>query len=53
MRNKPLYLALGCCPATARHSGTVDREDRGAKFWMMDFNDVLIAVTDGLKGMSR
>jgi transposase-like protein len=62
VRNKAIYLALG-----VRRDGTreilglwIDNTE-GAKFWMKVFNDlktrgthdVLIAVTDGLKGMAE
>ena len=60
VRNKAIYLALG-----VQRDGTRDilglwiEGTEGAKFWMKVFNDlktrgvedVLIAVTDGLKGM--
>ena len=60
VRNKAIYLALGI-----RSDGTRDilglwiENTEGAKFWMKVFNDlktrgvqdILIAVTDGLKGM--
>ena len=60
VRNKAVYLALG-----VRRDGCRDilglwiESSEGAKFWMKVFNelktrgveDVLIAVTDGLKGM--
>ena len=60
VRNKAVYLALG-----VRRDGTRDilglwiENTEGAKFWMKVFNDlktrgvndILIAVTDGLKGM--
>ena len=60
VRSKAVYLALGVLPdGSPRHPGDLDREHRGAKFWMKVFNDlktrgvqdILIAVTDGLKGM--
>ena len=62
VRNKAVYLALG-----VRRDGTreilglwIDNTE-GAKFWMKVFNDlktrgvndILIAVTDGLKGMAE
>src|SRR5215203_6037449 len=62
VRNKAIYLALG-----VRRDGTreilglwIDNTE-GAKFWMKVFNDlktrgahdILIAVTDGLKGMAE
>jgi putative transposase len=60
VRNKAVYLALGM-----RRDGTREilglwiENTEGAKFWMKVFNDlktrgvgdILIAVTDGLKGM--
>ena len=60
VRNKAIYLALG-----VQSDGTRDilglwiENTEGAKFWMKVFNDlktrgvadILIAVTDGLKGM--
>ena len=60
VRNKAVYLALG-----VRSDGSRDflglwiENTEGAKFWMKVFNDlktrgvndILIAVTDGLKGM--
>src|SRR5271167_3568904 len=60
VRNKAVYLALG-----VQRDGTRDilgiwiETTEGAKFWMKVFNDlktrgvndILIAVTDGLKGM--
>lgn len=60
MRNKAIYLALGVLPDGARDIlGIWIENTEGAKFWMKVFNglktreveDVLIAVTDGLKGM--
>jgi len=62
VRNKAIYLALG-----VRRGGTRDilglwiDNTEGAKFWMKVFNDlrtrgthdILIAVTDGLKGMAE
>ena len=62
VRNKAIYLALGI-----RSDGTRDilglwiENTEGAKFWMKVFNDlktrgvndILIAVTDGLKGMQE
>jgi transposase-like protein len=62
VRNKAIYLALG-----VRRDGTRDilglwiDNTEGAKFWMKVFNDlktrgthdILIAVTDGLKGMGE
>ncbi|PTC20387.1 hypothetical protein C0J26_10565 [Pseudomonas baetica] len=60
VRNKAIYLALGVFTRwNARYSWYLDENTEGAKFWMKVFNDlktrgvedVLIAVTDGLKGM--
>ena len=62
VRNKAIYLALG-----VQSDGTRDilglwiENTEGAKFWMKVFNDlktrgvndILIAVTDGLKGMAE
>jgi transposase-like protein len=62
VRNKAVYLALG-----VRRDGTQEalglwiETTEGAKFWMKVFNDlrtrgvldILIAVTDGLTGMSQ
>ena len=62
VRNKAIYLALG-----VQRDGTRDilglwiEGSEGAKFWMKVFNDlktrgvndILIAVTDGLKGMAE
>ena len=62
VRNKAVYLALG-----VQRDGTRDilgmwiENTEGAKFWMKVFNDlkvrgvndILIAVTDGLKGMPQ
>jgi putative transposase len=62
VRNKAVYLALG-----VRRDGTREilglwiESAEGAKFWMKVFNDlrsrgvvdILIAVTDGLKGMPQ
>jgi putative transposase len=62
VRNKAVYLALG-----VRRDGTREilgvwiENTEGAKFWMKVFNDlrtrgvtdILIAVTDGLKGMPQ
>ena len=62
VRNKAVYLALG-----VQRDGTRDilgmwiESTEGAKFWMKVFNDlkvrgvndILIAVTDGLKGMPQ
>jgi transposase-like protein len=59
-RNKAIYLALGVLPDGTRDIfGLWIENTEGAKFWMKVFNDlktrgvadILIAVTDGLKGM--
>ena len=55
-----IYLALGVLPDGTRDIlGMWIENTEGAKFWMKVFNDlktrgvadILIAVTDGLKGM--
>lgn len=60
VRNKAVYLALGVLPDGTRDIlGIWIETTEGAKFWMKVFNDLrtrgvedmLIAVTDGLKGM--
>lgn len=60
VRNKAVYLALGVLPDGTRDIlGIWIENTEGAKFWLKVFNDlrnrgvedVLIAVTDGLKGM--
>jgi transposase-like protein len=60
VRNKAVYLALGVLPDGTRDIlGLWIEQTEGAKFWMKVFNDLktrgvqdmLIAVTDGLKGM--
>ncbi|KRB17729.1 IS256 family transposase [Achromobacter sp. Root170] len=60
VRNKAIYLALGVLPDGSREIlGLWIEGTEGAKFWMKVFNDlktrgvgdILIAVTDGLKGM--
>jgi putative transposase len=60
VRNKAIYLALGVRPDGTREIlGLWIEGTEGAKFWMKVFNDlktrgvndILIAVTDGLKGM--
>jgi putative transposase len=60
VRNKAIYLALGILPDGTRDIlGLWIEGTEGAKFWMKVFNDlktrgvadILIAVTDGLKGM--
>ncbi len=62
VRNKAVYLALGLCPDGTRDIlGLWIENTEGAKFWMKVFNDlktrgvddILIAVTDGLKGMAE
>src|SRR5689334_5282970 len=61
VRSKAVYLALGMLPDGRRDIlGIWIEQTEGAKFWMKVFadlqsrgcQDVLIAVTDGLKGMS-
>src|SRR5690606_37010451 len=60
VRNKAVYMALGVLPDGNREIlGLWIENTEGAKFWMRVFNelktrgvqDILIAVTDGLKGM--
>jgi transposase-like protein len=60
VRNKAIYLALGVQTDGSREIlGMWIESTEGAKFWMKVFNDlktrgvsdILIAVTDGLKGM--
>ena len=62
VRNKAIYLALGVLPDGRRDIlGLWIEGTEGAKFWMKVFNDlrtrgvsdILIAVTDGLKGMAE
>jgi transposase-like protein len=62
VRNKAVYLALGVQAEGMRDIlGLWIENTEGAKFWMKVFNelktrgvgDILIAVTDGLKGMSE
>jgi transposase-like protein len=62
VRNKAVYLALGALPDGTRDIlGLWIEGSEGAKFWMKVFNDlktrgvgdILIAVTDGLKGMGE
>ncbi len=62
VRNKAIYLALGVRPDGTRDIlGLWIENTEGAKFWMKVFNDlktrgvndILIAVTDGLKGMGE
>jgi transposase-like protein len=60
VRNKAVYMALAVLPDGTREIlGLWIEHTEGAKFWMRVFNelktrgvqDILIAVTDGLKGM--
>jgi transposase-like protein len=60
VRNKAIYLALGVLPDGTRDIlGLWIENTEGPKFWMKVFNDlktrgvadILIAVTDGLKGI--
>src|SRR5574343_35153 len=60
VRSKAVYLALGVLPDGSRDIlGLWIENTEGAKFWMKVFNDlktrgvadILIAVTDGLKGI--
>lgn len=62
VRNKAVYLALAVLPDGTRDVlGIWIEQTEGAKFWMKVFNelktrgtqDMLIAVTDGLKGMEQ
>jgi putative transposase len=62
VRSKSVYLALGILPDGSRDIlGLWIEGTEGAKFWMKVFNDIktrgcndiLIAVTDGLKGMQE
>jgi len=62
VRNKAVYLALGILADGSRDIlGIWIENTEGAKFWMKVFNDmktrgcndILIAVTDGLNGMSE
>lgn len=62
VRSKAVYLALGVLPDGSKDIlGIWIENTEGAKFWMKVFNDlrtrgcndILIAVTDGLKGMSE
>jgi putative transposase len=62
VRNKAIFLALGVLPDGTRDIlGLWIEGTEGAKFWMKVFNDlktrgvndILIAVTDGLKGMAE
>ena len=62
VRNKAVYLALGVLPDGHREVlGLWIESTEGAKFWLKVFNDlktrgvgdILIAVTDGLKGIGE
>jgi putative transposase len=62
VRSKAVYLALAILPDGTREIlGLWIEQTEGAKFWMKVFtdlkargcHDILIAVTDGLKGMSE
>jgi putative transposase len=62
VRNKAVYLALGVLrDGTREILGLWIEQTEGVKFWMKVFSDlksrgchdILIAVTDGLKGMSE
>jgi putative transposase len=62
VRNKAVYLALGVlADGTREIMGLWIENTEGAKFWLRVFNelktrgveDILIAVTDGLKGMEQ
>ena len=62
VRNKAVYLALGVLPDGSRDIlGIWIEGTEGAKFWLKVFNDlktrgvadILIAVTDGLKGIGE
>jgi transposase-like protein len=62
VRSKAVYLALAVRPDGTRDIlGLWIEQTEGAKFWLKVFNDlktrgcadILIAVTDGLKGMSE
>ena len=62
VRSKAVYLALGVLPNGTREIlGIWIEQTEGAKFWMKVLTDlkvrgcqdILIAVTDGLKGMSE
>jgi putative transposase len=62
VRNKAVYLALGVLPDGSRDVlGLWIEQTEGAKFWLKVFNDLktrgcndlLIAVVDGLKGLSE
>jgi putative transposase len=62
VRSKAVYLALAVLPSGSRDIlGIWIEQTEGAKFWLKVFTDlktrgcldILIAVTDGLKGMSE
>jgi transposase-like protein len=62
VRSKAVYLALAVLPDGTREIlGIWIEQTEGAKFWLKVFNDlktrgcadIIIAVTDGLKGMSE
>lgn len=61
VRSKAVYLALAIVPDGTRDVlGIWIEQTEGAKFWLKVFtnlktrgSDILIAVTDGLKGMSE
>jgi putative transposase len=62
VRSKAIYLALGMLPDGTREVlGLWIENTEGAKFWLKVFNelktrgvqDILIAVTDGLRGMGE
>ena len=62
VRSKAIYLALAVLPDGSRDIlGLWIEQTEGAKFWMKVFadlkargcGDILIAITDGLKGMSE
>ena len=62
VRNKAVYLALGVLPDGTRDVlGLWIEQTEGAKFWLKVFNelttrgvqDILIAVVDGLKGLTE
>lgn len=62
VRNKAVYLALGVLPDGTREVlGLWIENTEGAQFWLRVFNelktrgvgDILIAVTDGLKGIGE
>ena len=62
VRNKAIYLALAVLPDGTRDVlGLWIEQTEGAKFWLKVFNDlktrgvgdILIAVTDGLKGIGE